>query len=57
MLKKDCMESFNEKFDLVTIGQALHWFPLPDSIQHIAQNIVAKEGKFAVFSYYVEGIR
>ena len=51
------MEEYGEKFDLVTIGQALHWLPLPDVLQHISKKLLNPDGRFVVFSYCVQGIK
>lgn len=40
IIAQDCMHRFGEKFDLVTVGQALHWLPMPAFLKHSAGNLL-----------------
>lgn len=40
----------NEKYDLITIGQALHWFPIKESLAKI-YGMLEKNGMLAVYGY------
>ena len=45
----------DEKYDLITIGQALHWLPIRESLEKI-KNILESEGKLLIISYIVKGL-
>lgn len=44
-----------DKFDLITIGQALHWFPIPETLQK-AKNTLAEGGALGVYGYILKDI-
>lgn len=58
LIKTDCMDALEEygKFDLITVAEALHWFPISNFINHVANNLLNKEGRFVVIGYYRKGI-
>ena len=44
-----------DKFDLITIGQALHWFPIPETLQK-AKNTLAEGGALGGYGYILKEI-
>ena len=51
----DFMERKAEEFDLITIGQALHWFPVPETLRKCRQ-MLSPEGALAVHSYVFKSV-
>lgn len=45
------------KFDLVTIGQALHWFDFEKTMAYVKDTLMAENGTFAVLSYITDVFR
>ena len=43
------------KFDLVTIGQALHWFDVENFLKIIKNDILNENGVFSVLGYFCKG--
>ena len=39
------------KFDLITIGEALHWFDTDELFKYVKLNLLEKEGRFCILSY------
>lgn len=56
---KDLTGYMNEKklprFDLITIGEALHWFDVPQALKSIREEWLAKNGILAVLGYICKG--
>ncbi len=55
---KDCLHiheeiDSNEKFDLVTVGEALHWFQIDDFIKYVHDRLLKSDGIFGVLGYYI----
>lgn len=44
------------KYDLITVGQALHFFPIEDSLNKI-KRIVQDDGKFVTFGYIAKTVK
>jgi ubiquinone/menaquinone biosynthesis C-methylase UbiE len=44
-------KGINSKFDLITIGEALHWFDTEELLTHIKINLLETGGKFCVLNY------
>lgn len=53
ILNRDCLEKApdNLKFDLITVGQALHWFNVDKFLQN-SKEMLTKDGRLAVLGYY-----
>ena len=43
------------KHDLITVGQALHFFPVEDSL-HKIRKMIHQEGKFVTFGYIAKTV-
>ena len=58
LIKTDCLDQLTDyvRFSLVTVGEALHWFPVQDFIQHAAKNLLTSDGKLVVIGYLRKGI-
>jgi len=49
--------NMTSKFDLITIGEALHWFDTEELFHHITDNLMEKDARFCILNYntpYVE---
>jgi SAM-dependent methyltransferase len=57
IIRQDCLAPapYGTKFDLITVGQALHWFDVKKFLQHSKQ-MINPYGKFACLGYYVDRI-
>ncbi len=44
-----------DQYDLITIGQALHWFPVRETLLKL-KNFLHPEGKLLILSYVLKGI-
>jgi len=44
-------KNLESKFDLVTIGEALHWFDIDELMGYITNSLLTQQGKFCVLSY------
>ena len=51
----DFMERKAEEFDLITIGQALHWFPVSETLRKCRQ-MLSPEGALAIHSYVFKSV-
>jgi 2-polyprenyl-3-methyl-5-hydroxy-6-metoxy-1,4-benzoquinol methylase len=42
LIQTDCLDALTNypKFDIVTVSEALHWFPVQDFIKHCAKNLL-----------------
>lgn len=58
LIKTDCLDPLEQfaRFNLVTVAEALHWFPVQNFIQHAAKNLLTADGKLVVIGYYRKGI-
>lgn len=58
LIQTDCMNSLDAhgKFDLITVGEAIHWFPIPEFINFTAQKLISENGVFVVIGYYRKGL-
>lgn len=45
----------NEKYDLITVGQALHFFPIEQSLIKI-RALLNADGNFTTFGYVIKEI-
>ena len=45
----------DQRFDLITIAQALHWFEF-DKLLKLTQGLLTPDGKLFVLGYYALGI-
>lgn len=45
----------NEKYDLITIGQALHWLPIRQFLEK-SKGHLNEGGVLSVFGYILEGV-
>lgn len=43
----------NQKFDLITVGEALHWFRIDDFLKYVKTQLLQKTGVFAAMGYYI----
>ncbi|KAL4432120.1 hypothetical protein ABPG74_014374 [Tetrahymena malaccensis] len=43
------------KFDLITIGQALHWFDVHPFLKMVGKDLLKHDGSFIIASYYCKG--
>jgi len=48
--------SADKKFDLVTIGEAFHWFDMETLLEKIKTQILSQDGTLAILSYFIEDI-
>ena len=46
-----------EKFDYITIGQALHWFEDPEAVLKKVHSLLAPEGMLVVYGYIPVDLR
>jgi hypothetical protein len=42
-------------YDLITVGQALHFMPIEQTLQNM-KTLISKEGYFATFGYILKGV-
>lgn len=49
-------ESKGRTYDLITIGEALHWFPIKDAFIKI-NGLLNERGIFGVYGYMIKDIR
>lgn len=50
--KKDCLAGYGDlRFDLTTVGEALHWFDVGKFLPH-ARSLLAQGGRLSVLAYY-----
>jgi len=45
----------NQTYDLITIGQALHWLPIREALSKI-KRILSPQGKVIMIGYIVKGL-
>lgn len=57
IVKQDCLAPapYGIKFDLITVGQALHWFDVNKFLRH-SKTMLNPHGKVACLGYYVDRI-
>ncbi len=41
----------HEKYELISVGQALHWFDIPAFLGQVKQKLDPERGVFAVLGY------
>lgn len=46
-----------EKFDLITIGEALHWFDVPFALKNIKENWLKENGMLSILAYICIGLK
>jgi|JI6StandDraft_1071083.scaffolds.fasta_scaffold41847_5 ubiquinone/menaquinone biosynthesis C-methylase UbiE len=57
ILKQECLEPppDNLKFDLIAVGEAIHWFNV-DAFLELTKNRLTETGKFVCLGYYLDRI-
>jgi len=45
--------NIDKKFDLITIGEAFHWFEMEPLLQTIKNELISEKGVLAILSYYI----
>ncbi|KAM3142923.1 hypothetical protein pb186bvf_004986 [Paramecium bursaria] len=48
----DLDKHLNKKYDLITIGQALHWFDIDKLFPYLNEKLLSDDGTIAILSYY-----
>jgi len=46
----------DKRFDLITIGEAFHWFEMEPLLQTIKNNLITEDGVLAILSYFIGDI-
>jgi hypothetical protein len=43
----------DQKFELITVGEALHWFQIDEFLKYAKNQLLKEDGVLGVFGYYI----